>query len=193
LKLPSPPKQYDAALEAARNQAIEKADNENLKRGRGIELSTTGAVTMASQPRCLAYVSGAMPTIPTGSGWTTLTLNAALYDVGAMHDLVTNPSRITVATAGLYMLIGKASFVANATGGRSIGISVNGSLVATSSVPAIATAGIPTHVPPAVTVLALSATDYVQIAVSQTSGGDLALTNYGTGWEYNYLCVVKVA
>jgi len=32
LKLPSPPKQYNAALEAVRNQVIEKADNENLKR-----------------------------------------------------------------------------------------------------------------------------------------------------------------
>ena len=49
---------------------------------------------------------------------TTISLNSEQFDTDTMHDTVTNNERITIKTAGKYLIVGEISFSANATGMR---------------------------------------------------------------------------
>lgn len=89
---------------------------------------------------------------------------------GAMHDNATNNSRITIRTAGLYHLGGYVQFASNATGERLIGFAVNGVSITADRRPA-ASSGVTQAAHYAA--YALSASDYVELQVLQTSGGAL--------------------
>jgi len=63
--------------------------------------------------------------IPWGA-WTALTFNSEWWDNDAMHDPDLNPSRITIRTAGKYLIGGGVQFAINATGNRALDLIVNG-------------------------------------------------------------------
>lgn len=135
-------------------------------------VTPTLPVTNAAQFRCSAY-HNTTESISSAT-WTSASLNSEDYDVGTMHDTVTNNSRITVPTngGGLYLITASVSFAANATGIRSTRIRKNGStllLQGTSST----IGGSITPMIPLSTVASLNATDYIEVQAYQDSGGAL--------------------
>lgn len=111
---------------------------------------------------------------------TALALDSERYDTDAIHDNATNNSRLTCKTAGRYAIAASASFAANATGFRRLGIRLNGiTEIARTSAPSVGAAD-PTDLT-VETEYELAVNDYVQMVVYQSSGGNLnvlASTDY---------------
>lgn len=103
-------------------------------------------------------------------------------DTDTMHDNSTNNTRLTATTAGYYRVHANYGAAGNATGTRDIFFRVNGSgttpykareIPGTGTADAYVSSGGPLHV-------ALSASDYVEVMVRQTSGGALNTTGANT-------------
>lgn len=75
-------------------------------------------------PKCQAYNSTNI-SLATDDG-QVVALDSERYDNGAMHSTVTDNSRITFTTAGIYIITFNCAFAANATGDRSAFIRKNG-------------------------------------------------------------------
>ena len=90
-------------------------------------------------------------------------------------DIHTNgvPTRLTAQTAGKYQISGTVVFATNAVGTRSVGVRVNGTnTIALQSVPADPSAACALSIS---TLYDLVEDDYVELVVSQTSGGPVTL------------------
>jgi hypothetical protein len=100
------------------------------------------------------------------------------FDTDTMHSTVTNNSRITINTAGIYLFTASIYYSANATGRRSLNISRSGTTdVATIQVQAVATPAVdPTHLQVA-TVYKCSAGDWFVVQCAQNSGATLTATS----------------
>lgn len=106
---------------------------------------------------------------------TPLDLPLELYDTDVMHDLVTNNSRLTCKTAGNYEVSGGCSLAASATGERYLVVKVNGVAKWYDTRNSVggglgSTININYKLP-------LAVNDYVQLFVSQNSGGALNSTS----------------
>lgn len=102
---------------------------------------------------------------------TALTFDQERYNNGAMHSTGTKPSRLTASQSGVYMLTGHAQFANNATGYRSIQIWLNAStIIAQHDFLSLINQAQNMSI---ATLWHLSATDYVELRVVQTSGGAL--------------------
>ncbi|TPW09516.1 MAG: hypothetical protein FD130_2496, partial [Halothiobacillaceae bacterium] len=73
--------------------------------------------------------------------WTTLNLNAEDYDTDTIHDLVTNPTRMTSKTAGKYVVLASVRFNSNTTGYRAIQLLKNGVIAGVDERPVSAASG----------------------------------------------------
>lgn len=109
---------------------------------------------------------------------TTLAFNQERYDTHAMHDNVTNNSRIVAKAAGKYMVYYVITWAANAVGTRQIFVIVNGGPFPTNTVVqdsrgAVPSAGFATS-QAASKVIPLVENDYVEVQVKQDSGGALS-------------------
>lgn len=114
--------------------------------------------------------------------WTALTMNSERFDPNGMHNPAVNPTRITFATAGTYLVGGGTQFAPDGIGGvgtRYISIWLGGVTV-------LAFARFPvsnaenTHMVLS-TLYDFTAADYVELQVRQTSGAvlnSLAAGNY---------------
>jgi hypothetical protein len=89
-----------------------------------------------------------------------------------MHDTVTNNTRITATTAGKYLISADVEWAGKTTGYRITAIYLNGAtLIGQVSSPPLLTA---VSMAQSVSIIyALVATDYVEVRVTQTSGGNL--------------------
>jgi hypothetical protein len=150
----------------------------------------SGTLTLAdaSGSKTLAelggYVEGArvynslFQTIATAT-WTAITFDSERYDTDSIHSTVSNTSRLTCQTDGKYIISGNVAWVAQATGDRRLEIYLNGSTTIAregGNVP-----GGSAFVQSITTIYNLSATDYVELRVLQTTGGNLnvlAIGNY---------------
>jgi hypothetical protein len=158
-----------------------------LDKGTGATIDETMTDALASDLYHLGGTTGtiscrAAPTVAqsiSNSTLTAVTMAGEIWESdpnGAIHDLVTNNSRLTCRTTGTYMIIGFAEWAANATGIRNAYLRVNGATVVNYDQRQAVTGGDIT----AATVSAhyqLTATDYVELIVLQSSGGALNLTN----------------
>ena len=124
-------------------------------------------------PQCVVYDT----TVTAVADATTVALSCTLeeYDNDTMHSTTVNPSRIKAVAAGRYTLLGTASFAANATGLRRIGIRINGTteyvlqrVIAGSAITDIILSGVRTFT--------FAVDDYAELVVGQTSGGSLDVT-----------------
>lgn len=131
---------------------------------------------LSDVPRCRLFHSAAQ-TLTTAT-LTVLAFNTERFDAAApnaMHDTVTNNSRITIPTggAGWYLLQANVSFAANATGFRQLQIRHNGATVIASAIgPAAASGGTRMNVS---TMYRMNVGDYAEVQAQQTSGGNLAV------------------
>lgn len=104
--------------------------------------------------------------------WTTLGFDSEYWDDDAMHDPVTNNSRITIKTAGRYLAIGHAVFATNTTGNRGLALAQNGTTVIQMMDGALTGTELRMEISE---VLQLSVGDYLELRGYQTSGGVLLL------------------
>jgi len=102
---------------------------------------------------------------------TTITYDAEVFDTDSMADLGTNDERLTIKTAGKYLIIFNCAFASNATGYREAFLYLNGD-TATQVTTIPATSGRRTSCGLA-WVQSFSVDDYIQVQVSQNSGGAL--------------------
>jgi len=127
-------------------------------------------------PSCRVYKAAAQ-SINSGSD-TAIQFDSERWDTDSMHDTVTNKTRITANTAGIYVITGHAMFAANATGIRAIYIRLNGSTRIAQQLMPSNSAGTDTALSVA-TVYELAAADYVELMAVQTSGGALNVLQGG--------------
>jgi hypothetical protein len=108
---------------------------------------------------------------------TALALNSERFDNDAIHDTATNNSRLTCKTAGKYQISGSIEWASNATGERHCYIRLNGA----TSISAIVSPAVATNVTAMsiTTIYDLAVNDYVELAVYQTSGGNLNINSVG--------------
>lgn len=97
--------------------------------------------------------------------------NAEQVDTDAIHDNVTNNTRLTVAMAGKYLICANILFQANATGRRGLLFHKNGTNLGVGQY-VQATGADETGVSAAIMV-SLAANDYVEVLAQQFSGGNL--------------------
>jgi hypothetical protein len=105
----------------------------------------------------------------------TLTFNSGRHEHdpnGVIHSDVTNNSRMTCRTTGLYHIGASVEFAANATGYRLLQIILNGATTIAIQTCQAVTNGDPTRMT-IYAVYPLNATDYVEVQAYQTSGGAL--------------------
>lgn len=102
-----------------------------------------------------------------------LTFDSERFDIGAMHDTVTNTSRITIPTggAGKYLVGGNMHFANNATGNRGVHLRKNNTDRIGESVESDVAAD--TQVMQAWTLWNFAVADYVTLGAFQTSGAAL--------------------
>ncbi len=109
---------------------------------------------------------------------TSIVFDTETYDIGGLHDTVTNPSRITIPAGTAtknYHVIGMQKYAGNATGNRYFYLKKNGAtyLVDNGTLPSPgATTDVVMHINDVVT---LAAGDYIELRTYQTSGGVLGL------------------
>ncbi len=124
-------------------------------------------------PRCFVYNSAAI-SIATSGAAQALTFNTEVEDTGGMHSTSVNTSRITIPAggSGWYRFGGCVRFAANATGFREVKIQANGSLdlviQRTQNHGGTDTARVAVHGE-----YPLVAGDYIELVVTQNSGGAL--------------------
>jgi hypothetical protein len=106
---------------------------------------------------------------PTTVGW-----DAEAFDTNSLHDNVTNNSRLTAAIAGKYCVYNEAQWDTSATANyRYANLYKNGSVAGVFGV-ANPNAGIGAVVTSSL-IIALAASDYLEIVVAQDTGAALNL------------------
>lgn len=120
---------------------------------------------LANPPACRVYHSIGQ-TVNNASA-TALAFNSERYDTFGMHDTVTNNSRITFVTGGLYAVGGNVEVPAG-TGDRSLEILLNGGTYV-AMMRLAAAAGIP-WVGQVLATYKFAAGDYIQLRLYQASG-----------------------
>lgn len=136
-----------------------------------------GSLQVDGQPHFGGQNSGVLSLAD--STWTALALDTEQWDVGSMHSVVTNTSRVTIPTGqgGFYAFIGQCGFAANATGMRKLSIARNG--VRVWSVAEQGT-GTDYQVLQVSGMFPCTAGDYFELHAYQSSGGALNIGALGT-------------
>lgn len=106
---------------------------------------------------------------------TIITLNSENYDTdpnGEIHSTSSNTSRMTIRTAGKYLVLGQVQWAVNATGERLAQIRLNGTtnIAISTTILGSGTYGLIQQV---LVVHDFSASDYVELVAYQDSGGAL--------------------
>lgn len=152
-------------------------------------IDSTQFIDSATQARCIAYHNTTQSL--TDSTLTLLSFNSEDVDTAAMHDNVTNNTRITIPTGGdgYYIISGKVVFATNTVGERLVYLYKNGALVKVGMRMAAGASGdvfmsVPWQLP-------LVAGDYLELVGYQTSGGNLNVGS-ATRTISTELCVCKL-
>ena len=178
------------------NQIINDLVETETKLGTGSSTPTddaslegTGVGTSAwvRNARARVYNNANISVANAPSPFQVLTFNSERYDNDAIHDTVTNNSRLTCKTAGVYSIAGHVFFAGNGTGQRGLQIRVTGTTnaVIASDMRPNTSAGIGTQVSVA-TQYELAVNDYVELLAYQDSGGPLNIltqANYSPEFE----------
>ncbi len=130
-----------------------------------------GAVTSGGVPMAKAY-NLADSSIANGI-WSLVALDSEEYDNNAIHDTVTNNTRLTAKTAGYYKITGKAAWTTNTTGSRHVALWVNANPVSQSNTNTLSSTM--TYIGDTAVVKYLNVNDYVELVVYQSSGANLNL------------------
>ncbi len=134
---------------------------------------------LIAPPRCSVYQTA---TTSCGNGSATVILfDTEAYDTDTMHSTSSNTGRITATTTGLYTVYGQVCMASNATGTRTLSLLKNG---ATTLANARLQSVIATNAYIDLEIdVQMTAGDYVELTMTQTSGGALAtVAGAGNTW-----------
>jgi hypothetical protein len=106
--------------------------------------------------------------------FTFLTLNEN-WDSDNLHDLVTNPGRITIKTPGIYLVYGQVQFNQSATGDRVVQVRMNGATTLAQGNNGIPDASQP-WMATCETTAFLHGGDYLELGAYQSSGAVLGIS-----------------
>jgi hypothetical protein len=162
-----------------------------LKVNSGATAPEWGAAPAPSFVGCNIYRTTGNQSIPDSTA-TAIDFNAESFDTDTFHDNSTNPSRVTIPSGkgGKYLFTAWASFVGNGTGYRDMQLLKNGTTLTGSSAVGWKPDATGYTAGTIAVILNLVATDYLEVLVTQTSGGNLNLVGniYGaTGLSCVYL------
>lgn len=144
-----------------------------LLKGAGVGAAPTEIDVPSPYTEGVRVYNSANISIPTNDH-TALTFDSERYDTDTIHDLVTNPSRLTCKTAGKYLIISGIRFDGNVAGYRVNQIRLNGAtLIAVLSHSNLDIQG---QNMIASTIYDLAVDDYVEAVIYQNTGGDLNVT-----------------
>lgn len=132
-----------------------------------------GVYDSQRMPAARVYHS-ANQTAPTSGTQLTLAFDSERFDTDTIHDTVTNNSRLTCRTAGVYQITGHISWAANATGARQLSIKLNGTTFLAIALDPVASAA-SLLIQGVTTLYQLAVNDYVELQALQTSGGALVV------------------
>jgi len=110
--------------------------------------------------------------------WLAITFNSERWDTTGMHEGVTNPSRITFALGGWYLVGGNIVFAANDTGIRGCAVRLGGSTYIGMKTQTNSGASTTVHITISI-LYYFAATNYVELMGFQDSGGNLNINTYG--------------
>lgn len=128
---------------------------------------------LARPPMCSVFHNVAQSVA--NSTLTVLSANSENFDTDTMHSTVTNNSRITIQTAGRYLLATTVFFDVDADGSRFIEFMVNGATRYNVSQTASAGASQETILS-GVRTLELAVADYVEVRCRHIAGATLDVT-----------------
>lgn len=129
----------------------------------------SGGIKWGGLEGCRLSLSGAFTTATAVSN--PIDWDVEDWDTSGLHESVTNPERITILTAGIYLVTAGVNFNVDATGRRVLGFQLNGTDVAPlMTIPA--EDGFTTEIGIA-GIMELGPADYVAASAIQRSGGDL--------------------
>lgn len=133
----------------------------------------SGAASSAITAACRVYRT-TNQTLTTGVS-APISFDAERFDTDAMHDGLSNTSRITIKTAGKYLIGASLTFDASAVGDRQLLLRLNGlTLLSNSREPGAANAAITANI-----VYDLAVNDYIEALAVQYSGGNLDVLTSG--------------
>jgi hypothetical protein len=165
------------------------SNNATLGTNDYLEVDTTGAVNLPSQPRCRVYNS-ANQTLTTATE-ASITWDSEQFDDGGLHSTSSNTERLTAPVAGTYMIILNVNFAGNLDGHRFAAITYNGTAnVIAKSYAEPDTASTSDEALNVVALFKLAASDYVVARAYQNTGGNLDVT--GGQYQSNF-SMIKVA
>ena len=154
---------------------IDKEENTDAETLSILALVQAGASSDAARVTSTSNI-----TIP-NSTFSTLTFDTEVFDQGNLFD-AGQPTRLTAATTGIYLISASVQFGNNQTGMRHVNLTKNGSSdFATESRNAVSTSGFSTYITIS-TVQAMSGGDYVEVRVFQNSGASM---NVAGGVDYS--------
>ncbi len=129
-------------------------------------------------PCCRVYKSAAQ-SINSGAA-TAITFDTERYDTDTMHSTVSNTTRITFTTAGVYSVGASIEFAASAVGNtRVLAIKLNGTTFIAFEQEAPVPGGLGSTNMTTETEYKFAAADYVEFIVQQDSGGPLNIDSAG--------------
>lgn len=129
---------------------------------------------LANPPACRVYHNTTQSI--SNSTKTALSFNSERYDTDTMHDTATNNTRLTIKTAGLYIVTGHAAFAGNSTGDRSIIVRLGGATEIAGNLQRAPSGVTEWAVMSVATIYRFAVNEYVELLVYQTSGGALSTT-----------------
>lgn len=138
---------------------------------------TTGVASSVTFVGCVATRTTDQTAVATDVLTSVVFNGTDEFDSDAFHDPATNNTRITIPTGkdGYYEFSYYIIFQDSATGYRRVSLLKNGVVVLSNTVPAVATAGVPTQMSGAFPVRSAVATDYFELQVLHNHGSDRTL------------------
>ena len=133
-----------------------------------LRVNANDAVELGTAIGARVYNDAAI-TVSTASV-TALTFNQERFDSDGTHSTVSNTGRLTAVTAGLYMITAHIEWGSSTTGFRQIGLRLNGATAIAYNNTAPISGSWPQSI---AAIYRMAADDYMEVAVYQTSGGNL--------------------
>lgn len=148
-----------------------------------LTLDGTGGGSSTEAPRASAY-SNSSQTIP-DSAWTAVAFGAERYDTDNIHSLVTNTTRFTAQTSGVYDIKANIGITTSTLSSTYVSVRLNGSTYIATNYPYNAAGNITQTIPVSVS-YELSAGDYVEVVIWQNSGSSATVPAAGSYYPQSF-------
>jgi hypothetical protein len=135
-----------------------------------IASGVVGTADMSSTIPAARVVGSSSGQTTTTNHVTPVDFDGEIYDTANLHSISSNTSRLTAPVRGIYRISANVGWASNSSGVRIVQLAANGTPLDSVIWPATAV-----NTQQLTTDLGLRAGDYVEVRVSQTSGGGLGV------------------